>query len=108
MYLGNIVTSTVNIFRPYWTPERAAFRLFFSSIGVAICWVMRLNIIAGISVVNVAPEKTAAVAQIINWWAARLFPWALGFCALIALFDVYRIVRVRSNAGMEVPLNAAT
>jgi hypothetical protein len=108
MYLVNIVSSTVNIFRPYWTAERAAFRLLSDSTAVAICWVMRLNIIAGISVVNVAPEKTAMVAHVINWWAARLFPWAIGFCALIALYDIYRIIRVRSNARTGVPLSSAT
>jgi hypothetical protein len=108
MYAVNIVSSTVNIVRPYWTAERAAFRLLSDSIAVVICWVMRLNIISGISVVNVAPEKTAAVAHIINWWAARLFPWAIAFCALIAIFDVYRIIRVRSNTGAVVPLSAAT
>ncbi len=108
MYLVNIVSSTVNIFRPYWTAERAAFRLLSDSTAVAICWVMRLNIIAGISVVNVAPEKTAAVAHVINWWAARLFPWAIVFCALVALYDIYRIIRVRSNARTGVPLSAAT
>jgi hypothetical protein len=108
IYLVNIGVSAVNILRPYWTPERAALRLLSDSTGVAICWVMRLNIIAGISVVNVAPEKTAAVAHVINWWAARLFPWAIGFCALIALYDIYRIIRVRSNARTGVPLSAAT
>ncbi len=108
MYLGNIMLSAVNIFRPYWTPERAAVRLFFSSVGIAICWVMKLNIITSISVVNVAPEKTAMVAHIINWWAVRLFPWAIVFCALLALIDVVRIIRVRSNSGGVFPLSAAT
>jgi hypothetical protein len=108
MYAVNIVSAAVNIFRPYWTAERAAFRLLSDSTAVAICWVMRLNIIAGISVVNVAPEKTVVVAHAINWWAARLFPLAIAFCTLIALFDVYRIIRVRSNARAGGPLNAAT
>jgi hypothetical protein len=108
MYLVNIVSATVNIFRPYWTAERAAIRLFSDSTALAICWVMRLNIIAGISVVNVAPEKTAVVAHAINLWAARLFPLAIAFCALIALFDVYRIIRVRSNADMGASLSAAS
>ncbi len=58
-----------------------------------------------ISIVNVAPEKTARVAEVINVSAAKLFPWALAVCALIVLSDVYRIVRVRSNAGHPVALN---
>src|SRR5205809_7413989 len=107
MYVVNIVSAAVNVFRPFWTPERAAIRLLADSTAVAICWVMRFNIIAGISVVNVAPEKTAVVTHAINWWAARLFPLAIAFCALIVLFDVYRIIRARSNAA-GVPLSAAT
>lgn len=108
MYLGNIALSAVNILRPYWTEERAAIRVFLSSAGVAICWVMKLNIIAGISVVNVAPEKTAAIAHAINWWGVRLFPWMIAFCALLVFIDVYRIVRLRSNAGPGTPRSAAT
>jgi hypothetical protein len=60
------------------------------------------------SVVNVASEKTAVVAHAINWWAARLFPLAVVFCALIVLFDLYRIIRVRSNSGAGAPLSAAS
>jgi len=108
MYLVNIVSATVNIFRPYWTAERAAIRLLSDSTAVAICWVMRLNIIASISVVNVAPEKTAMVAHVINSWAARLFPLAIAFCAAVVIFDVYRIVRVRSNTGNLAPVSTAS
>jgi len=104
----NTAGSTVNIFRPYWTWQRALFRLLTDGIGSALCWVMKLNIIAGINVVNVAPEKTAVVAHAINWWAARLFPWALAFCGLIILSDVRRIIRVRSNAGRGAVLSAAS
>jgi hypothetical protein len=47
MFVVNIVSAAVNIFRPYWTAERAAVRLLSDSIAVSICWVMRLNIIGG-------------------------------------------------------------
>jgi hypothetical protein len=69
---------------------------------------MKLNIIAGISVVNVAPEKTAAIAHAINWWGVRLFPWMIVFCAILVLIDAYRIVRLRSNAGAGISPSAAT
>jgi hypothetical protein len=52
----NTVASAVNVFRPYWTLERAVFRLLSDGAGSAICWLMKANIVAGISVVNVAPE----------------------------------------------------
>jgi hypothetical protein len=69
---------------------------------------MKANIVASINVVNVAPEKTAQVAHAINWWAAKLFPWAVVFCGLIILSDVRRIIRVRSNAGRGAVLSAAS
>jgi hypothetical protein len=104
----NAAASAVNIFRPYWTLQRAVFRLLTDSIGSALCWVMKANIVASINVVNVAPEKTAQVAHAINWWAAKLFPWAVVFCGLIILSDVRRIIRVRSNAGRGAVLSAAS
>jgi len=104
----NTVASAVNVFRPYWTLERAVFRLLSDGAGSAICWLMKANIVAAISVVNVAPEKTAVVAHAIDWWAAKLFPWAVVVCALIALSNVYRIIRVRSNGDRRALLHTAT
>jgi hypothetical protein len=104
----NATAAAVNVFRPYWTLPRAAFRLLSDSTAVAICWVMKVNIIAGISVVNVAPEKTAMVAHVINSTAAKLFPWAIALCALVTLSDIYRIIRMRSNAAHPVVLNTAS
>jgi hypothetical protein len=98
----------MNISRPYWTLERAVFRLLSDSVGCAICWVTRLNIIAGISVVNVAPEKTAVVAHAINWWAAKMFPLAVIACAVILVVDAYRVYRVRANAAHPLALNTAS
>jgi hypothetical protein len=104
----NALSAAVNIFRPYWTLKRAVFRLFSDTGGSAICWLMKLNIIAGISVVNVAPEKTAMIAQAINLWGAKLFPVAVVTCAVILVVDAYRIFRVRSNPGPGIVLSAAT
>jgi len=105
--IANTVFSAVNVFRPYWTVERAVFRLWSDAAGSALCWLMKVNVIAAISVVNVAPEKTARVAQAINWWAAKMFPWAVVFCVFLALSNVYRIIRVRSNTGPGARLNTA-
>ena len=107
--VGNTILSAVNVFRPYWTVERAAFRMLSDAVGSALfCWLTRANILVALSVVNVAPEKTAQIAHAINWWSAKIFPWAVVFCVLIALGDLYRIIRVRSNTSAGVPLNAAT
>src|SRR5260370_2421258 len=58
----NTVASAVNVFRPYWTLERAGFRLLSDRAGSAICWLMKANIVAGIRVVVDAPEKTTVAA----------------------------------------------
>lgn len=108
VFLANIVGSAVNIFRPYWTLQRAVFRLLSDGAGCALCWAMKFNIIVTITVANVAPEKTARVAQMINSSAVKLFPLVLAVCALLVLSDVYRIIRVRSNGGHPVALNTAS
>src|SRR3954471_16891848 len=41
VFLGNIAGSAVNIFRPYWTLQRAVFRLLSDGVGCALCWVMK-------------------------------------------------------------------
>jgi hypothetical protein len=105
----NTVASAVNLFRPYWTWVRATIRLVSDCVGsVLYCWLMKANIIAAISVMNVAPEKTAQIAHAINWWSAKMFPLAVIACAIIAAVDAYRIFRVRSHAGPGIVLSAAT
>jgi len=107
--IANTVASTVNLFRPYWTAVRASLRLLFDGIGSALfCWLIKSNLVVAISVTNVAPEKTAQIAHAINWWSAKMFPWVIAVGLLIALGDVYRIIRLRSNAGAGIVPNAAT
>jgi hypothetical protein len=107
--LGNATASAVNVFRPYWTWARASIRLASDAIGsVLFCWLMKADILAEISLPNVAPEKTAQIASAINWWSAKMFPFAIVACVLIAVGNAYRIIRVRSNADSGIVLNAAT
>ena len=107
--IANTIASAINLFRPYWTWVRATIRLVSDCVGsVLFCWLMKANIIAAISVVNVAPEKTAQIAHAINWWSAKMFPLAVIACAIIAAVDAYRIFRVRSNAGPGIVLSAVS
>ena len=106
--IANTIASAINLFRPYWTWVRATIRLVSDCVGsVLFCWLMKANIIDGISVVNVAPEKTAQIAHAINWWSAKMFPVAVVACAVIVAVDAYRIFRVRSNTGPGIVLSAA-
>jgi len=109
---ANILASGANLFRPYWTKTRALVRLVSDCIGSALfCWLLKANVFLSISVKEVAPEKTARVASAINWWAEKMFPFAIAACLVILLFDVYRIIRVsrepRRN-GLLNQIHAAT
>jgi hypothetical protein len=104
----NTATSAANVFRPYWTWGRASVRLASDCFGSALfCWLTKANIVLALSVANVPAEKTAQAAHAINWWTAKMFPWAVAVTLIIALCDVYRIIRVRSNASQRIVLSAA-
>lgn len=106
---ANAATSAFNLFRPYWTPTRASLRLAFDGLGSALfCWLMKSNLVVAISVTNVAQEKTAQIAHAINSWSAKMFPFAIAVCVLIAVVDGYRIFRVRTKTAHPLALNTAS
>jgi hypothetical protein len=106
---ANTTASGVNLSRPYWTWQRASIRLVSDCIGsVLFCWLVKANILIGISVPNVDPARTAQITSAINWWSAKMFPAAVVFCVVIAVANAYRIFRVRSNAMHPVVLNTAS
>lgn len=99
LFAVTIATSCANLFRPYWTRLRAIVRLITDCAGWAMfAWLCKMNIVAEISVRNVAPEKTAQIASYINLWMGRSVPIVIAIGALIVLFDVYRILRVKNPA----------
>lgn len=107
--VGNTIISAVNVFRPYWTWQRASARLVSDLVGsVLFCWLVKANTLVAISVTNVAPERTAQIANAINWWTAKMFPAAVILGVIIATTNAYRIFRVRSSASHTAVLNAAT
>jgi hypothetical protein len=104
---ANIMASGANLFRPYWSKTRAVLRLVSDCIGSALfCWLLKANIFASIGVRDIAAEKTARIAGAINWWSEKMFPFAIGACLIILLFDVYRIIRVSRASRSAAPLNA--
>jgi hypothetical protein len=104
---ANIMASGANLFRPFWNKSRALMRLVSDCIGSALfCWLLKANIFVSISVRDVAAEKTARVAGAINWWSGKMFPFAIGACLVILLFDLYRIIRVSRKSRSGGFLNA--
>jgi hypothetical protein len=95
----NIALAAENLSRPYWTRLSASIRLASDCAGsILFCWLLRANVLAGITVPNVAAAKTLAITNAVNFWdSSRIFPAAVIFCVGIAAFDVYRIIRVRTT-----------
>ena len=98
---ANTLISAINVFRPYWTLTRAGIRLASDLAGsLLFCWLLKgPYILAGLSSPSVPPEKMAHIVSAINWWAPKMFPFAVVACVLIVVSNAYRIFRVRSNAG---------
>ncbi len=91
--------SMVNLFRPYWTRLRATVRLFTDGMGWGLfAWLCKTNLIAEITLPNVAPEKTMHAANAINWWMSLSFPFIIAGGVLVVLLDMYRIVRIKDTA----------
>lgn len=95
----------VNLMRPYWTGLRATLRLVGDSLGCALlCWFLKANILAELSIRGVPPEKALQIRDAANLAMARSFTLAVIFCVVVAAVDVYRIIRVRSRPA---PLGSA-
>jgi hypothetical protein len=93
---ANVAIAGVNLFRPYWTPRRASLRLLFDGLGAGLfCWLLKAQVLAGISAPSVPTAKAIELTNLINTWIARMLPWAIVTMLVILSFDVYRIMRLR-------------
>jgi hypothetical protein len=55
--LGTIAQACVKVVRPYWTINRAVWRLLRSSAGSALfCWLIQANVLVAIDDVSVRPS----------------------------------------------------
>jgi hypothetical protein len=102
--LVNVAIASVNLARPYWTVERATIRLFTDVAGGSLfCWLLKANVLIGISVATVAPERTQEIANGIAFWMAKAFPVSILVVIGIAGADIYRIWRLkRPSAWMAL------
>ena len=91
----NIALAAVNLARPYWTALRATFRLVSDIAGsVLFCWLLKSNLLLEIASASIPPAKAVQLAAVINLWMARMFPLAIIFGVVIAVVNIFRIVRV--------------
>lgn len=96
--LGNATQAGANILRPYWTTTRASLRLLSEAIGAALfCWLIKADILIGISVTGISLEKTKALTYAINTFMPKAFPFALVVALIVVAVDIYRVMRVQSS-----------
>jgi hypothetical protein len=95
--LGNATLAAANLLQPYWTASRALMRLFSDAAAAALfCWLMKADILVGISTPSLSPQRAMEITQAINHWAGVFFPVAMLVALIIAGTDIYRIIRVKS------------
>ena len=93
---ANVAIAGVNLFRPYWTPRRANLRLLSDALGAGLfCWLLKTQVLAGISAPSIPTAKAIELTNLINTWMGRTLPWAIVTMLVILSFDVYRIMRLR-------------
>ena len=93
----NLAIGLVNLFRPYWTRPRASLRLLSDGLGAgAFCWLLKAQVLIGISAPSLPASKAIDVTALINLCLAKTLPWAIVTTVVILCFDVYRIVHLRS------------
>jgi hypothetical protein len=91
----NIGLAIANLARPYWTAGRAAIRLVSDMAGsVFFCWLLKANILAELSGASIPPEKALQVTALLNLWMGRIFPIAVILGVVVAVVNIFRIVRV--------------
>jgi hypothetical protein len=94
----NVALAAMNLSLPHWTRTRASIRLASDCAGSFLfCWLLKSNVLANLTVANVAASKTLALTNAMNMWDSKIFPAAIVVCLVIAGSDAYRIVRLRSG-----------
>jgi len=105
--VANVALAGVNLFRPYWTTQRASLRLVFDGLGASLfCLLLKAQVIAGISAPSLPASKAIELTNLINLWMGRMLPWVIVTMVVILCFDAYRIMRIRCAhppGGSAVP-----
>jgi hypothetical protein len=102
--LINAALSAANLLHPYWTRQRATLRLLSDAVGAALfCWLMKANVLSGISVTSLSTEKAIGLTQAINHWMDTLFPAAIVVGLVVIATGIYRIVRLKPAEGDSLP-----
>ena len=89
------VGEAVNLWRPYWTVQRASLRLFTDMFGSALLlWLQKTNIVIGFASPDVSPTRAIELVNATNLWLTRMVPIGIVTAVIIAVSDIYRIARL--------------
>jgi hypothetical protein len=93
---ANAALAASNLLHPYWTVRRAALRLLSDCAGaVTFCWLLRAHVVTSFSVSSLSAEKSLQVTHAIDYWMGQAFPWTIVAAVILAVADIYRIIRVK-------------
>jgi hypothetical protein len=93
--LANVALDGVNLLYPHWTRRRATVRLLSDLTGSAlVVWLLNANMIDSVVVAGVADARTIEVVRAVHRVMRQVTPIVIIAGAVIAGFDIYRIVRV--------------
>jgi hypothetical protein len=96
--VANTGMAAFNLIRPFWTGARAAGRLLTDCAGSALfCWLVKANILTGISAANLSAQQAADLTTTINQALASIFPAAVLASIAITCWNVYRLIRLKAG-----------
>jgi hypothetical protein len=94
----NMVFSSINLMRPFWTVRRASLRLVADCAGSALfCLLLKANIVTGMVIPNVSAERAIELTNGLNLWMERMLLVAIAICAVVVGTGIYRIVRLKTE-----------
>ena len=94
----NMGLAAVNLVLPYWTGLRAIIRLLSDFAGAALfCWMLKANVVTGMVIATVPPERALQITDAINLWMGRMLPAGLIITVIVVVLDALRIARLREQ-----------
>jgi hypothetical protein len=96
--LANAGLACLNLVRPFWTAPRITVRLLVDLVGAGFfCWLLKAGVVAAVTSPTFTAEKALEVTQSMNHWLARMFPWAVAVCIVVAAANLWRYVHLKKK-----------
>ena len=97
LIFGGIVLACLNLPQPRWTRLSASLRLGLDAYSWSlIYWMLRANLLQSLGASSLSSYQVAGYVRSINLWMANSAVWVLAIGTMALVFDVNRILRIRS------------